>query len=124
MPIGRKLLSAGLLVLCACGSIPSKEFEVRAINVEGKPVPCLVVVDGKWPLEGATPSYTDCRVKVDFPRTNIRLLVKPAMVNDAGQVQGVPRHNDPADYKSDSREVQFGDPELQLFILEKDIIGR
>lgn len=122
MPFARKLLSASLLALCSCGAIPTREFEVRAIDVDGKSIPCLVVVDGKWPIEGTKPSFTDCRVTVEFPRTNIRVLVKPALVNSEGTPQGVPRHNDAADYKTSSREVQLGDPELQLFILERDSI--
>ncbi len=117
----RKLVSlCSVAALAACGSIPTQEFEFRAISVDGQRVPCLVVVEGNWPMGEEQVTYTDRKVVIPFARTDIRVLVKPAQVNTDGKVRKVPAELDPEPYKTDARDLRLGDPKVQLFILEKD----
>lgn len=114
------LILTAATLLASCGSIPTRDFEIRAVNTEGRKVPCLIVVDGKWPMKGETENFTDSSVTIAFRRPEMRVLVKPARVNAEGKIVKTPGELDPAPYKTSARDVRFTDPKVQLFIVEDD----
>ena len=115
-----KLPTLALLAgLAACGSIPTKVFDVRAINFDGDQVPCLVEVDRKFKEALDAQRYTDCETKVEFTKERMNLRVYPTRRDSQGNV--VPP--DPAiqaEYQAEIREVQLADPRVQLFILRSN----
>ena len=107
----------GACVLASCGSIPTKTFEVRAINAKNEEVKCLIVVGHKWPGEGDSPVYTRGTVEVAFEQKTMNVRVKPAQLDAEGNIVAVPRERDGADYKSANRDVEMRDPRVLLFVL-------
>jgi len=122
----RKLIASfALSALAACGSVPSKNFDVRAINFDGDQVPCLVEVDRNFKEAIEAKRYTDCDVKVEFTKERMNLRVYPTRRDSQGQIVP-PDAAAQAEYLSEIREVQQTDPRTQLFILRpnKNYTGR
>ena len=113
------VLVTALLASCST-TIPTRTFEIRAINDENDAVKCLVVVDRKWPSEGDTPIYTPATVDVVFTRDRMTIAVKAVTVDDEGNIKSVPTELSPSDYKLESRDLRLGDPGVHLFILRRD----
>lgn len=111
------------LALCAasmtaCGGIPTKSFEVRAIDNQGAPVPCLIVVDREWPRTPEEAVFTDSEVSIAFRKPRINLLVQPARVVEG--VMQVPESTEIGMYLQESRDVEITDPRIHLFILNRN----
>ncbi|MEO6593542.1 MAG: hypothetical protein ABIP94_02175, partial [Planctomycetota bacterium] len=122
------LLIAGAL-LASCGSVPTRTFKVRAINIDQQPVPCIVVIGDDW--SGAA----DKRQFLNADTTTLNLPVQfkfPAVTLTAAAMEfdaeGKPLNNlstrsaaiEVSDYLTDVREeVRFTDPEVILFVLRK-----
>lgn len=106
-----------LFVLMACGSIPTKTFEIRAIDTNGTPVKCLIVVDRKWPKpEEAV--FTDGEVTIPFRRNRMSVHVQWVRMRDGAPV--VPSPDDVGRYHMVGRDLELTDPRVHLFILQEN----
>lgn len=127
MTISRRHLSLPLLAaLTACGSIPKKQFEFRAIDTADAPHPCMIVVNDDWAaaaeknqfvnLEGNTPLV----LEIPFPTAEVEVTVAPVRV-ESGKVTRVPKSRkearDYSNFMDDVRRLRLGDPRVHLFIL-------
>jgi hypothetical protein len=124
-PILRHLPLLGLAALVtSCGSIPTKTFDVKAINFDGNSVPCLVVIDRDFKEALASKRYTDCDLPLSFEKERVNVKLYPTRYDAQGKV--VPP--DPAAtsaYFAEMRELQVNDPKQHLFILRTnpDFVG-
>lgn len=116
----RKLAVLSFALLTACGSVPSRQFEIRCIDTDEQPVKCLVIVDRKWPLANHDPVYTDGSVAVTFPDDSVNIRVMPVQTGADGRIAKVPEPDDTAPFLTQERDLQATDPRVQLFILRRD----
>lgn len=120
--------TAGLLLFAACGSVPMRTLEIRAIDADEKPVPSIVVVGTQdWAtaaqnkqfvhLKGAEP----LRLPVAFERAEVKVIVAAVKVDENGEVRPVPKSRQEStemtDMLADDRAVRVTDPARLLFIL-------
>lgn len=127
MTISRRHLSLPLLAaLTACGSIPEKQFEFRAIDTSDAPHPCMIVVNDDWAtaaeknqfvnLEGNAPLVLD----IPFPSAEVEVTVAPVRV-ESGKVTRIPKSRkearDYSNFMDDVRRLRLSDPRVHLFIL-------
>jgi hypothetical protein len=123
----RRLLSLSLLAACAaCGSIPKKQFEFRAIDTGDQPRPCMIVVDDDWAgaaeksqfvnLDGSAP----LTLTLPFTSAEVEITVAPVLV-ESGKVARVPKSRkearDYSGYMDDVRRLRLRDAPVVLFIL-------
>jgi hypothetical protein len=123
----RRLLSLPLLAaFAACGSIPTKQFEFRAIDTGDQPRPCMIVVDDDWAgaaeksqfvnLDGNAPLV----LTIPFAQAEVEVTVAPVLV-ESGKVARVPKSRkeatDYSGFKDDVRRLRVTDPRVHLFIL-------
>jgi hypothetical protein len=114
----------GLLV--ACGSIPTRTFQFDAIDVEEKPLPCVVVVNDKWEDAARAQHFVNVgkgktlALTLTFDHPEVEVTVAPVALNpDTGVVEHVPRdRTDKSDYIAEPRTLTMDDPKKQLFILQ------
>ncbi len=124
------LATAGLLLLTACGSIPVRTLEIRAMDSDERPVPCIVVIGGQdWTqaaqqnqfvhLKGSEP----LRLPVAFERSAVDIIVAAVPVDDQGNVRQVPKtrpeSTELTGMLGDNRTVQLKDPGNLLFVLRR-----
>lgn len=115
-----------LLALVACGGVPRRTFEIRAIDPEERPVACLVVVDDRWDTAAAQKRITNgnggpLRVEVEFPRPEVGVTLVPVQIDvDTNEVMRMPTNmNDAYEHHAEARFLRVDDPPRQLFILER-----
>lgn len=111
-----------LLLACAalgaCGSIPTRTFEIRAMDNSGQPIKCLIVVDRAYPKDSSDVHFTDGDVTVAFRKERMNVLVHPARIVD-GQVK-VPESTEVGPYFPEGRDIRIDDPRVHLFILNRN----
>ncbi|HEX5050354.1 MAG TPA: hypothetical protein VFZ65_01150 [Planctomycetota bacterium] len=122
------LLAAGAM-LASCGSVPTRTFQIRAINVNQEPVPCVVVINDDW--TGAaernqflTPSSPTLKLPVQFQVPAVTLTAAALQFDADGKPLNVPSSRSQAidfsDYLTEVREdVRATDPDVVLFVLRK-----
>jgi hypothetical protein len=115
--------------LAACGSIPTKTFEIDAIDDEEKPVPAIVVVGEDW--VGAADRHQFVNVdnkddrlplKLSFEHGDVEITVAEILVDpDTGKPTRVPRsRSDPSKYLvPDPRRLRATDPTVELFMFTR-----
>ena len=120
---------SALLCLTACGSIPSREFEFDAIDVNENARPCLVVLNDDWASANENQQYVNLTsdnslvLKIEFPKApEVEITMAPVLVAD-GKVQRVPKSRrearDFSGFVEEVRKVQLTDPRKVFFILAK-----
>ncbi len=107
-------------LLASCSSVPTRTFEVRAVNAENEPVKCVVVVDRKWPTDAATATLTPGAVNVPFTHERMTITVKAVTLDEDGKIKKIPTDTSRCEYLSQTRDIDLTDPRVHLFILSKD----
>ena len=134
-PLGRSrralLASAGLSLLAACGSIPTRTLEIRAIDNDERPVPCLVVIGGQdWTTAAQNQQFVHVgksaeplQLQVAFERPEVDVIVAAVPVDDDGTVRQTPRtrpeSTELTGMLGDHRTVRLTDPPKLLFVLRR-----
>ncbi|MBX3464526.1 MAG: hypothetical protein KF830_15260 [Planctomycetes bacterium] len=129
-PARRATAIAASLLFAACGSIPTRTLEIRAIDADERPVPCIVVVGGQeWSAAAKNQQFVHLkgdeplRLPVAFERSEVDIIVAAVPVDGQGQVRQVPRSRpestDMTGMLADFRRVRVTDPERMLFILRR-----
>ncbi|MBL8724202.1 MAG: hypothetical protein JNK49_09155 [Planctomycetes bacterium] len=125
----RSVLLAACAFATACSGVPTRTFQIDAIDVEDQPVPCIVVVDGDWAqaaergqvvnIDGKRP----LAVTVAFPRPEANIIVAAVPVDAAGKPEKLPKSREESraltEFLSDYRDVRLTDPDRTLFILRR-----
>lgn len=115
------LLLAGL---AACGSVPTRTFEFRAIDTDERPLSCLLVVGDGWDdaaekqqiMKGADA----LQVIVAFDKPTVDVTIMQVALDSDGKMVAPPRsRSSPSEYRSEIRSLGLKDPTKQLFILER-----
>lgn len=114
----------------ACGSVPTRTFQIDAIDVDEKPVPCLVVIGDDW--SGAAEHNQLVNVAGDdtlaltvaFARPEVDIIVAAVPVDPAtGKPRKFPKSRtestDATGFLADARRIRLTDPERNLFILRR-----
>jgi hypothetical protein len=129
----RRRLRAGAFLfastLAACGSVPVRTLTIDAIDVDDRPVPCLVVVGDDW--AGAEEKQQFVNVGSDntlslpltFDRPELDVTVAAVVV----EADGTPRRNlrsrkdssDATGFIAEPRTIRSTDPVRHLFILRR-----
>lgn len=128
-PVRRRCVRWSFLVSCAtlvaCGGVPRRTFEIRAMDAEERPVPCLVIVDERWDSAAGQKKITPVdggalRVEVEFPRSEVGITLVPVQIDvDTKEVVNMPTNmNEAYDHQAEARFLRVDDPTRQLFILE------
>lgn len=128
-PSRRSLLAiTGLSLMAACGSVPMRTLEIRAIDNSERPVPCLIVVSGQdWATAAENDQFVHLqhedeplRLAVAFDRPEVE-LVAAAVPVEGGKVVKVPRtrleSTEMTEMVPDVRAVRATDPPRLLFVL-------
>jgi hypothetical protein len=122
--------TAGLLLFAACGSIPTRTLEIRAIDNDERPVPCIVVISGQdWGTAAQNKQFVHLksgeplRLPVAFERPEVDIIVAPVPVDAEGNVRQTPRSRPEATeltgMMAADRSVRLNDPARLLFILQR-----
>ena len=122
MTISRIIVAlTACLTMTACGSIPQKDFEFRAIDINGSSQTCLVVVNGDFEAAIQNESLIgkdgteSCSVTIPFTSNEVEVTIVPCKIG-----MDLPRSRAQAtDYKSYTRRLRLTDPGTHLFILER-----
>lgn len=121
-------LSAALALLAACGSVPTRTLEIRAIDNDEQPVPCIVVIAGQdWATAAQNDQFAKggepLRLKVAFENPEVELIVAAVPVDAQGNVQKAPRSRPESTeltgLLTDNRRVRFTDHARLLFVLRR-----
>lgn len=129
----RRLLSLSLLAgLCACGSIPTKEFEFRAIDTADAPHPCMIVVNDDWETAATKEQFVNLdgnrplRLTIPFASAEIEVTMAPVRVEN-GKVTRIPKSRkearDYSNFMDDVRRLRITDPTVHLFVLVRKTGG-
>ncbi|MBL9076618.1 MAG: hypothetical protein JNL08_03890 [Planctomycetes bacterium] len=130
---GRRSLcaAAGLSLLAACGSIPTRTLEIRVVDTNEQPVPSLVVIAGQdWNAAAQNKQFVHLnhsseplRLPVAFERPEVNLVVAAVPVDDAGAVRQTPRtrpeSTELTGLLGSDRPVRLTDPPRLLFVLQR-----
>jgi hypothetical protein len=132
MTIRRALSLLSLGLTAACGTIPTKEFEFRAIDVADVPRPALIVVNDDWAVAAENNQFVNVdgnsplRLEIAFPSAEVEVTVAPVLV-ESGKVTRVPKSRKEArDYTGlmdDVRRLRVTDPRVHLFVLVRKSTG-
>lgn len=131
-PLHRLLSLASLLGLCACGSIPTREFEFRAIDTADAPHPCMIVVNDDWETAAQKEQFVNLdgnrplRLSIPFSSAEIEVTMAPVRVEN-GKVTRIPKSRkearDFSNFMDDVRRLRLTDPTVHLFILVRKTGG-
>ena len=121
---------AALSLFAACGSVPVRTLEIRAIDNDERPVPCIVVIGGQDWTDAAQKnqfvhlkSGEPLRLPVAFERPEVDVIVAAVPVDGEGNVRQAPRSRPEATeltgMLADNRAVRLTDPARLLFILRR-----
>ncbi|MCC7062789.1 MAG: hypothetical protein IT456_08305 [Planctomycetes bacterium] len=122
------LLLTALLVSCA--GVPTRTFQIDAIDVDESPVPCIVVLGDDWAGAAENNQYVNVggdnslALKVPFDRPEVDIVVAAVPVDPAtGKPRIQPKSrtesSDATGFLADFRRVRLTDPERNLFILRR-----
>lgn len=130
-PRRRSLLAiAGLSLFAACGSIPMRTLEIRAIDTDERPVPCIVVIGGQdWNTAAQNKQFVHLKgsepllLPVAFERPEVDIIVAAVPVDDQGNLRQTPKSRPESTEMTgmlgDNRTVRLTDPSRLLFILRR-----
>ncbi len=124
------LLFATATLLAACSGVPTRTFQIEAIDVDEKPVPCIVVVGDDWAGAAERNQYVNVgsddtlALKVVFDRAEVDIIVAAVPVDVAtGKPRMSPKSRtestDATGFLADVRRLRLTDPERTLLILRK-----
>lgn len=123
------LAAATLALLTACSGVPTRTFQIDAIDVDERAVPCLVVIGDDW--AGAAQKQQLVNVgsddtlglTVEFVRPEMDVIVVAVPLDPAGKVRAMPKSRTESteltDFIGDVRRLRATDPARNLFILRK-----
>lgn len=127
----RSLLAiAGLSLFAACGSIPTRTLEIRAIDNDERPVPCIVVIGGQdWTTAAQNKQFVHLKggepllLPVAFERPEVDIIVAAVPVDEQGNLRQTPKSRPESTEMTgmlgDNRTVRLTDPSRLLFILRR-----
>jgi hypothetical protein len=129
-PLRNVAMGLGLSLATACSGVPTRTFQIDAIDVEDQPVPCLVVVDGDWTAAiekkqlvniGSAESLP---LKIEFHRPEVNIMVAPVPIDpNTGEYVRLPKSREESramtDFLSGDRDVKLIDQQRTLFILRR-----
>jgi len=129
----RRILSLSLLAgLCACGSIPTRQFEFRALDTADAPHPCMIVVNDDWETAAQKEQFVNLdgnrplRLSIPFSSAEIEVTMAPVRVEN-GKVTRIPKSRkearDYSNFMDDVRRLRFTDPTVHLFVLVRKTGG-
>lgn len=117
-----------LLVLTACGSIPTRTFEFEAIDVGDNPRACMIVVNDDWVGAAAKKQFVNVTgddvlsLTIPFPSPEVEVTVAPMQITGSGEPR-VPKSRkearDTSGFADEVRKLLMTDPKRVLFILPK-----
>jgi hypothetical protein len=125
----RPLAVLVLAALTACSGVPTRTFQIDAIDVDERAVPCLVVIGDDW--AGAAQkqqlvnvgSDNTLNLTVEFTRPEMDVIVVAVPLDPSGKVRAMPKSRTESteltDFLGDVRRLRAKDPERSLFILRK-----
>lgn len=124
------VLFVATTLLAACGSVPTRTFQIEAIDVDERPVPCIVVVGDDWAGAAERNQYVNVgsddtlALKLAFDRAEVDIIVAAVPVDTAtGKPRMSPKSRtestEATGFLADVRRIRFTDPERNLFILRK-----
>jgi len=105
-----------------------RTLEIRTIDNDERPVPCLVVIGGQdWNDAAQKDQYVKgsepLRLQVAFERPEVDVMVAAVPVDGDGKPRQVPRSRQESTELTgmlgDSRTVRITDPARLLFILRR-----
>lgn len=122
--------TAGMLLLTACGSVETRTLEIRALDNEERPVPCIVVIGGQdWATAALNKQFVHLkgpeplRLPVAFERPEVDVIVAAVPVDEQGNVRQTPKSRPESTELTgmlgDHRTVRLTDPERLLFVLRR-----
>lgn len=113
-------------LLCAamtsCGSIPTKAFDFKSINVQEVDCPCMIVVNGDWDTaiskkQVYDPKKTDhFTLEIPFPKREVTVRAVPLRPDGTVPKSRSELRNNPSQYKWQDRGLRLTDPTMQLFV--------
>jgi hypothetical protein len=117
-------------LLASCAGVPTRTFQIDAIDVDESPVPCIVVVGDDWAGAAEHNQYVNLggdntlTLKVPFDRPEVDIVVAAVPVDAAtGKPRIQPKSRtestDATGFLADYRRVRLTDPERNLFILRR-----
>lgn len=124
------LATPALLLFAACGSVPMRTLEIRAIDNDERPVPCIVVIGGQdWAAAAENGQFASLkgseplRLPVAFERPQVDIIVAAVPVDAQGNVRQAPKSRpestDLTGMLAESRTVDYRDPTRLLFVLRR-----
>lgn len=128
-PMLRPLTLCATALLTACAGVPTRTFQIDAVDVEDQPVACLIVVDGDWTtaIEQNQIVNLDGKdvlpVTVEFHNPIVMLTAAPVPIDrNTGKPSKLPRSRDESkaltDYLCDVRDdLRITDPDRVMFIV-------
>jgi hypothetical protein len=125
----QNLAVLALALLTSCSGVPTRTFQIDAIDVDEKAVPCLVVIGDDW--SGAAQkkqlvnvgSDDTLSLTVEFTRPEMDIIVVAVPMDPSGKPRTMPKSRSESteltDFLGDVRRLRVKDPERNLFILRK-----
>lgn len=118
-----------LAMLTACSGVPTRTFQIDAIDVDEKPVACLVVVGDDWAGAAQKKQLVNVggdntlSLTVEFTRPEMDITVAAVPLDANGQPRAMPKSRaestELTSFLADVRRLWADDPERPLFILRK-----
>lgn len=120
---------AALCLLASCSSVPTRTFQILAMDTDKAPVPSMVIIGDDWQGAGPKNQFVNIdserlALTVAFDRPEV-LITVAAIKLDANKkpVEPLPSTradaSDKSGYIPDQVKLRLTDPETTLFILQK-----
>ena len=125
----RPLAVLTLALLTACSGVPTRTFQIDAIDSDERAVPCLVVVGDDW--AGAAQrqqlvnvgSDDTLNLTVEFTRAEMDIICVAVPLDPSGKVRAMPKarteSTELTDFLGDVKRLRATDQPRHLFILRK-----
>lgn len=119
-----------LCLLASCSSVPTRTFQILAMDTNKAPVPCMVIIGDDWQGAGPKNQFVNIdseRLALTVPFDRPEVLITVAGIKlDANKkpLEPLPTTRIDATEKSggyipDQVKLRLTDPETTLFILQK-----
>jgi len=123
------LVLAASALMTACAGVPTRTFKVDAMDVDERPVPCLVVIGDDWAGAAQKKQFVNVGtdntldLTVEFVRPEMDIIVAAVPLDANGQPRALPKSRaestELTDFLADVRRLWADDKEIELFILRK-----
>jgi hypothetical protein len=127
-PFFSLLLVSVCALFASCGGPRLKTFEFRAIDDKREEVPCMIVVDDRWPETPDAGRYTfgedDGMVEIDYTGREVATVqLVPVDLDGEGNMIELPRAGQATNWRcpTNPRDVEYSDlsPVLYIFVPDR-----